>query len=188
MANAEKDGRITGVPYEPGARVWTAWDLGMADRTVLWFAQIVGREIHLIDYYENSGAELGHYVRKIEEKPYLYAGHILPHDVKVKELGTGKSRLEVLEGLGLKCTVARELKVEDGINAVRMALPRCWFDRKKCERGVDALKMYRTEYDERLQVPRQRPLHDWASHPADSFRYLCISIDQTIDQSGFNNA
>jgi hypothetical protein len=186
MANAEKENRITGVPYEPGARVWTAWDLGISDRTVIWFAQVVGREIHLIDYYEMDGMELGHYVREIERKPYIYAGHILPHDVEVRELGTGKSRKEVLEGLGLKVTVARKLSVEDGINAVRMLLPRCWFDKKRCDRGVDGLKMYRSEYDDKLQTPRPKPLHDWASHIADAARYLAISIDQTIDQSGFN--
>jgi len=186
MANCEKDKRITGVPYDPGARVWTAWDLGISDRTVIWFAQVVGREIHLIDYYEMDGMALEHYVQQIEKRPYLYAGHILPHDVEARELGTGKSRKEVLEGLGLKVTVCKRLEVEDGINAARMILPRCWFDKTKTERGVDGLKMYRSEYDAKLQTPKPKPVHDWASHIADSFRYLAISIDQTIDQSGFN--
>jgi hypothetical protein len=186
MANVEKDKRVTGVPYDPAARVWTAWDLGISDRTVIWFAQVVGREIHLIDYYEMDSMELGHYVQQIERKPYIYAGHILPHDVEARELGTGKSRKEVLEGLGLKVTVCRRLEVEDGINAARMILPRCWFDKAKTERGVDGLKMYRAEYDSKLQTPKPKPVHDWASHIADSFRYLAISIDQTIDQGGFN--
>jgi len=186
MANCEKDKRITGVPYDPGARVWTAWDLGISDRTVIWFAQVVGREIHLIDYYEMDGMALEHYVQQIEKRPYLYAGHILPHDVEARELGTGKSRKEVLEGLGLAVTVCKRLEVEDGINAARMILPRCWFDRTKTERGVDGLKMYRSEYDAKLQTPKPKPVHDWASHIADSFRYLSISIDQTIDQGGFS--
>lgn len=185
MAAAEKEKRITGVPYEPAARVWTAWDLGMRDSTAIWFAQVVGREIHLIDYYEMTGADLGHYVREIEKRPYVYAGHILPHDVEAKELGTGKSRKEVLEALNLKVTVSRQLGVEDGINAVRMVLPRCWFDARKCERGVNALKLYRSEYDTKLKALKPRPVHDWASHAADAFRYLAITIDETLDQSGF---
>jgi hypothetical protein len=102
MRQAEADGRIAGVPYDPAARVWTAWDLGIRDATAIWFAQVVGREIHLIDYYEASGVDLGHYVREVAGRPYTYAGHIVPHDARAKELGTGKSRLEVMEALGLK--------------------------------------------------------------------------------------
>jgi hypothetical protein len=94
---SESDGRLTGVPYEPTVQVYTAWDLGIRDSTAVWFAQVVGREIHLLDYYEASGVDLGHYVREIINRPYLYAGHIVPHDAQAKELGTGKSRLEVLE-------------------------------------------------------------------------------------------
>jgi hypothetical protein len=189
MSDAEqaKPSRITGVPYEPTARVWTAWDLGIADATAIWFAQVVGREVRLIDYYEATGADLGHYVREIVGKPYIYAGHIVPHDAQAKELGTGKSRLEVLESLGLKgVQVAPMHRVEDGINAVRMMLPRAWFDAVKCARGVDALKLYRAEYDDKLQTLRPRPVHDWASHGADAFRYLAMTLDRTVETSGFN--
>lgn len=186
MANAEKEKRITGVPYEPLSRVWTAWDLGIADATSIWWAQIVGREVRIIDYYEASGVDLAHYVREIDSKSYLYAGHILPHDVEAKELGTGKSRKEVLEALGLNCTVAPNLRVEDGINAVRLMLPRCWFDAKRCERGIDAMKLYRSEYDAKLQTLRPRPVHDWTSHAADAFRYLAVGLDKTTDTVGFN--
>ena len=181
MAQAEADGRITGVPYEPTAQVWTAWDLGIRDATAIWFAQVVGREIHLIDYYEATGADLGHYVRELTNKPYLYAGHIVPHDAQAKELGTGKSRLEVLESLGLKnITVAPMHRVEDGINAVRTILPRSWFDSRKCARGVDALKLYRSEFDDKLQALKPRPVHDWTSHAADAFRYLAMTLDSQI--------
>jgi phage terminase large subunit len=129
LARAEADKRIAGVPYDPAALVWTAWDLGIRDATAIWFAQMVGREIRIIDYYEASGVDLGHYVREINQRPYAYAGHIVPHDVQAKELGTGKSRLEVLESLGLKhLTLAPLHRIEDGINAVRMVIPRCWFD------------------------------------------------------------
>jgi phage terminase large subunit len=187
MAAADADKRISGVPYEPTAQVYTSWDLGIRDSTAIWFAQVIGREIHIIDYYEASGVDLGHYVREINSKPYLFAGHIVPHDAQAKELGTGKSRLEVLESLGLKnITVARMHRVEDGINAVRTIIPRCWFDAKKCARGIDALKLYRSEYDEKLQSLKPRPVHDWASHAADSFRYLAMTLDSQIVNTGFN--
>lgn len=187
MGQAEADKRITGVPYEPSAQVWTAWDLGIRDATAIWFAQVVGREIRLIDYYEATGADLGHYVREIVSRPYVYAGHIVPHDAQAKELGTGKSRLEVLEGLGLRgLNVAPIHRVEDGINAVRVTLQKCWFDAAKCARGIDALKLYRAEYDEKLQALKPRPVHDWASHAADAFRYLAITLDRRVNMSGFN--
>jgi phage terminase large subunit len=187
MAAADKDKRITGVPYEPTAQVYTAWDLGIRDSTAIWFAQVIGREIHIIDYYEASGVDLGHYVREIFNKPYIYAGHIVPHDAQAKELGTGKSRLEVLESLQLKnITVAVMHRVEDGINAVRTIIPRCWFDAKKCNRGIDALKLYRSEYDEKLMALKPRPVHDWTSHAADAFRYLAMTLDSQIVNTGFN--
>src|SRR5205823_8161501 len=100
LARADADKRIAGVPYDPAALVWTAWDLGIRDATAIWFAQMVGREIRIIDYYEASGVDLGHYVREINQRPYAYAGHIVPHDAQAKELGPGKSRLEVRESLG----------------------------------------------------------------------------------------
>ena len=187
MNQVEADKRISGVPYEPTVPVYTAWDLGIRDATAIWFAQVVGREIRLIDYYEATGADLGHYVREITNKPYLYAGHIVPHDAQAKELGTGKSRLEVLDSLGLKnITVAPMHRVEDGINAVRTIIPRCYFDARRCARGIDALKLYRAEYDDKLQALKPRPVHDWTSHAADAFRYLAMTIDSTIDPSGFN--
>lgn len=178
MAQADMDKRISGVPYEPTAEVFTSWDLGIRDATSIWFAQRVGKEIRLIDYYEASGADLGHYVQVIKSRPYVYGGHIVPHDAQAKELGTGKTRLEVLDSLGLRdTTVAPMHRVEDGINAVRVMLPKCWFDAVKCARGVDALKLYRAEYDDKLQALKPRPVHDWTSHAADSFRYLAMSLD-----------
>ncbi len=181
MSAAESDKRITGVPCEPTALVYTAWDLGIRDATAIWFAQVVGREIRIIDYYEASGVDLGHYVREIVSRPYNYAGHFVPHDAQAKELGTGKSRLEVLESLGLKnITVAPMHRVEDGINAVRTIIPRCWFDARKCARGIDALKLYRAEYDDKLQALKPRPVHDWTSHAADAFRYLAMTLDSQI--------
>jgi phage terminase large subunit len=183
MGAAELDGRVTGVPYDGSAQVWTAWDLGIRDATAIWFAQIVGREIHIIDYYEASGADLGHYVGEIGKRPYSYAGHIVPHDAQAKELGTGKSRLEVLQSLGLSnLSVAAMHRVEDGINAVRVMLPKCWFDKRKCDRGIEALKLYRAEYDSTLQALKPRPVHDWTSHAADAFRYLAMDLETHMIQ------
>ena len=187
MARAEAERRIAGVPYDPAAPVWTAWDLGIRDATAIWFAQVIGREIRIIDYYEASGVDLGHYVREINARPYACAGHIVPHDAQAKELGTGKSRLEVMESLGLRpITLAPLHRVEDGINAVRMFLPKCWFDARKCARGIDALKLYRAEYDDKLQALRPHPVHDWTSHAADSFRYLALTLDRRTLLSGFH--
>ena len=187
MARAEAERRVAGVPYDPAAPVWTAWDLGIRDATAIWFAQVIGREIRIIDYYEASGVDLGHYVREINARPYACAGHIVPHDAQAKELGTGKSRLEVMESLGLRpITLAPLHRVEDGINAVRMFLPKCWFDARKCARGIDALKLYRAEYDDKLQALRPHPVHDWTSHAADSFRYLALTLDRRTLLSGFH--
>jgi len=186
MLRAEQDGRIAGVPCEPSVPVWTAWDLGIRDSTAIWFAQTVGREIRVIDYYEASGADLGHYVREINARPYLYAGHIVPHDAQARELGTGKSRLEVMASLGLKnITVAPSHRIEDGINAVRVFLPKCWFDATKCARGLDALRLYRSEYDDKLRVLAAGPVHDWTSHAADAFRYLAMGMEGRGGTSGF---
>jgi phage terminase large subunit len=186
MARAEEERRITGVPYDPAAPVWTSWDLGIRDATAIWFAQAIGREIRIIDYYEAAGVDLGHYVRELGARPYVYAGHIVPHDAQAKELGTGKSRLEVLESLGLKNLQLAPLhRLEDGINAVRVFLPKCWFDAEKGARGIDALKLYRAHYDDKLQALRPRPVHDWTSHAADSFRYLALTLDRRATHSGF---
>lgn len=179
MAEAEKDKRITRVPYDKATDVITAWDLGIGDATAIWFCQQVGQEYHLIDYVENTGVGLDWYAKELKSKPYAYAEHLLPHDVEAKELGTGKSRKEVLEQLGIKVTVAPRLKVEDGISAVRLVLNRCWFDAEKCKRGIEALKQYRTEFDEKRKVFKDNPLHDWTSHGADALRYLFTGIKKT---------
>jgi len=175
MKTAKTENRITSVPYDPASSVITSFDLGIGDSTAIWFAQFVGQEIHLIDYYENSGVGLDHYAKVLHEKGYHYESHILPHDVKVKELGTGKSRLETLDNLGVRnIEIAPKLSVDDGIQASRSMINKCWFDEEKCQRGIEALLQYRREFDEKLKSWRGRPLHDWTSHGADSFRYLAV--------------
>lgn len=175
MKTAMEDNRITTVPYDPSVGVVTAWDLGIGDSTAIWFAQYVGQEIRVIDYYENSGVGLDHYAKELSNKNYHYMDHILPHDVQVKELGTGKSRLETLHNLGIQdVTIAPKLAIEDGIQAARSMLNRCWFDEEKCNRGIEALRQYRREFDEKNKTWRGKPLHDWTSHGADAWRYLAV--------------
>lgn len=178
-------GRLTTVPYDPAVPVVTSWDLGFSDSTAIWFAQQVGREIHIIDYYEAAGEGLHHYCRVLQEKGYLYSTHLLPHDAAASELGTGTTRLETLRKLGVKGTVLPMTRVDDGINAVRMLLPRCWFDIEKCDKGIEALRLYQRQYDEKAGDFRSRPLHDWTSHGADSFRYMAMGINRAAGESGF---
>lgn len=175
MQKAQEDGRITKVPHETSLSVTTAWDLGIGDSTAIWFSQYNGMERRLIDYYEASGVGLDHYAKVLAAKGYLYEQHILPHDVEVRELGTGKSRLETLKTLGLQnITIAPKLAVDDGIQAARTFIAASWFDEDKCSRGIEALRQYRRDYDEKGKTWRNRPLHDWTSHGADAFRYLAV--------------
>lgn len=169
-------GRIGRVAYEPLLPVHTAWDLGIGDSTAIWFLQVVGVEVHCIDYYERSGEGLSHFVGYLGSLPYTYARHVLPHDVQVRELGTGRSRLEILASLGLKAEVAPNLGLDDGIEAARIFLKRCWFDAEKCQHGIECLQNYRREENTRTGELRAEPVHDWASHGADAFRYAAISI------------
>ena len=157
-------------------KTYTAWDLGVGDSTAIWVCQVNGQERRLIDYYENHGQGLDTYVRWIRDNGYSKAEHILPHDVEVRELGSGKSRKETLQELGLNITVCPRLSVDDGIQAVRRALPSCWFH-PKTKQGLDCLRNYRREYDEKRNVFYDKPLHDWSSHGADAFRYLCVGLN-----------
>lgn len=176
MARVEADKRITRVPYEPTVKVDTWWDLGIDDATAIWFVQDVGQERRVIDYLEVSGEGLTQIVKRLDAKDYRWGRHVLPHDAEARELGTGVSRVETLEKLGLRnIEVVPQQDVADGINAVRLMLPKVWIDADKCERGIEALKQYRREWDGKRQVWRERPLHDWTSHAADAFRYGATS-------------
>ena len=166
------------IPREELSRTFTAWDLGMGDSTSIWVAQLVGSEVRLIDYYENHGVGLDHYVKWIRDNDYIKAEHILPHDVRVRELGSGKSRLEMLEEAGLEIKIAPRMGLDDGIQAVRRLLPRCWFNVPKVQTGLNCLRNYRRDYDEKRKIFYERPLHDWSSHGSDSFRYLALGLDE----------
>lgn len=181
LSDADFDGRITSVPYDKSTRVHTWWDLGISDSMTIWFVQLVGREIRVIDYYEAAGYGLDHYARVLDERGYLYGKHIGPHDIMVRELGTGRSRIEVAESLGIKFEVAPNIPVKDGIDAVRMVLPRCWFDKRKTDVGRDALKQYQEKVDEKRGI-QLGPLHNWCSHAADSFRIGVVALEEKAIQ------
>lgn len=173
--------QITAVPYDPRLRVHTAWDLGIADSTVIWFFQTNGRETRVIDVLKGEGVGLDWYAKRLQERDYLWGNHYLPHDAEVRELGTGKSRVEVLDNLGVRnVTICPNISVEDGIQAVRMLLPTCWFDKEKCKEGLEALRMYRREWDDKRQEFKLRPLHDWTSHYADAFRYYAVGHQESV--------
>ena len=182
MRDVRSQNRIGFVPYEPSLGVITSWDLGIGDSTSIWFFQVSGAEIRIIDYYENAGVGLDHYARVLQERGYVYKEHILPHDVRVKELGSGKSRLETLDNLGIRpITIAPQLSVDDGIQASRSIIPRCWFDAEKAERGIDCLRQYHREWNEQNKSWNGRPKHDWSSHGADAFRYFAVGFSPISD-------
>ena len=177
MAEMERDKRISRVPYDPHTTVYTGWDLGIDDSTAIWFIQEVGRELHVVDYMEISGRGLDYIVKELQKKPYTYAYHFLPHDVKARELSTGKTRLEALRELGLKnIETVKKLGIEDGIHAVRGVLPRMWIDREACAWGIEALRSYERVFDHKEQIFKARPRHNWASHAADAMRYFAVGF------------
>lgn len=175
---AQSPCRITVVPYDSKLSVDTAWDLGMDDTTCIVFRQRFGMENRIIDYYENNGEGLQHYVKVMQDKPYVYDKHYLPHDGQVRSLNDKVTREEKLKSLGLKniITVARTAHLEDGINEVRDFLRLCWFDKLLCDRLIAALDEYRKAWNEKLGVFASHPLHNWASNPADAFRTLACGI------------
>ena len=178
LAEADEQNRVTKVPYDPAYPVHTAWDLGINDSTAIWFAQVFrGGAVHVIDYYENSGVGLDHYAEVLRRKDYHWGDHLAPHDIEVRELGSGKSRLETAFTLGIRFRVIPKMKIVDGINAARMLLPKCYFDKEKTVEGLEMLRQYRQEFDEKRKVFRDHPRHDYTSHSADAFRYLAVGME-----------
>jgi phage terminase large subunit len=178
MALAEEEKRLCRVPHEKSADTFAAWDLGIGDSTAIWVFQIIGREWHFIRHHEANGVGLDHYVDWIKSLPFAVHEHILPHDADARELQTGKSRVEFLEERGFRCRVLPRADVDTGIDAARVRFNRFWFDSEHCAHGIDCLRMYRADFDEKNQVLRTRPLHDWASHTADAFRYAVMGGEE----------
>lgn len=174
MQRAEDEGRIRPLSWVPSKPVHTGWDLGIRDSMVVWFAQMIGDQWHVIDYVQNSGVAVGWYVNELRSKPYTYGTHLIPHDGNTQQSTSGQSVRETMAGLGVQASVVPMSPVYDGINAVRNMLPLCVFDTEKTRQGVEALRNYRREWDEKRKTFHDKPLHDWASHPADAFRTLAM--------------
>lgn len=184
MERAEANGRITDVPYDPNFPVETSWDLGVRDKTAIWFIQRVGMTVRCIDYFEDSGQGLAHYVGLLNSKPYHYNRHIAPFDINVQELGSGKSRKEIAEQLGVMFDVAPKLKRDDSINAARALISKTWFDKNRCADGIKALKNYKRDWDEELNTFSKDPIHDWSSHGSSAFYHYAVmpELDYVMPQ------
>ena len=173
--------QIGNVPWEVGFKVHTAWDIGVRDSTTILFFQTIGQTVRIIDSYEKSKEGLEHYVNIINSKPYTYGRHIAPHDIRVKEFGSGMTRITKARNLGLNFTIANNISIVDGIESVRSAFSKIWIDQTNCKGFLKAIENYRQEYDHKRRVYKTTALHDWSSHFADCLRYLCISLPKTRD-------
>ena len=184
MREADQQGRICAVPYNPDLPVYTAWDLGYRDDTAIWFYQLGRGEIRVIDFYAVSGENIHDIANVVLTKGYRYAKHYLPHDARAKSLQTGKSIVEQLAAhLDIaKLAVVPDIGLQNGIQATRLILPRVYFDAERCRDGIEALRQYQREYDEDKKAYRQNPRHDWTSHPSDAFRMLAVSWQEIADK------
>ncbi len=176
--NARKENRICNVPHKSGVPVITAWDLGKSDSTAIWFAQIVGFEVRIIDYYENSGHDLAHYAEYVRSKPYEYSMHFLPHDSKHDRLGSKGSIESQLNSMNLKTKSLNAIRVSSKIELARQLLHECYIDNSNCKDGLHCLMNYRYEWDDVRGRCKDTPLHDWSSDGADAFGYLAQAINE----------
>ncbi len=177
MQTARKEGRICSVPYNESILVNTWWDLGYNDINAIWFTQNVGREIHVIDFYSNSGEGLLHYADYLKEKPYRYGIWMAPHDIMVHEYTSGKTRLETARDMGIKFQVGKQISKESQIENSRRIFGICVFDEVECDEGLKAMEAYRKEWDEKRGTYRNKPYHDWASNAADAFHTFSCHHD-----------
>lgn len=174
--------RISAVPHDPAIPVHTAWDLGVGDSTTIIFWQQHGLSVRVIDAYEASGEGLPHYAQILQSKGYTYGKHWAPHDIQVRELGSGRSRIETAASLGIRFEVVPQMALEDGIHAARLLLPRCWFDDRKTRDLMEALQHYRWDLNQKTGELKPRPVHDWASHYADAFRYMAVALRDVAEK------
>lgn len=183
LQEAREQGRIISVPYDPSLKVNTYWDLGINDPTAIWFEQTTkGGEVHLIDYLESSDGSVPAFVNSLRSKPYVYGKHYWPHDGFARELASGRSPAETAKSLGMTPERVPDLDIEDGIHAGRLLFPRLWIDEKKCKTGIDALMNYRRDYNTRLGEFKATPVHDWASHGSDAYRYLAVAHKEIMNK------
>jgi phage terminase large subunit len=179
IAELERKGQIGFVPPVEGFPVHSAWDLGKGQNMPVWCFQILGDELRIVDYIQYYDATIERLAADLDERGY-HGIDFVPHDAKAPSLETGRTRVETLFRLKRKPQVVDDHKVDDGINAVRLTLKHCWFDSAKCAEGIEALRQYKADYDEKNRTFRDAPLHNWASHPADAFRYLAMGWRQVV--------
>lgn len=179
LNDLEEQGHMGIFSYDPNLPVITGWDIGYSDATSIWFAQLHGKDIHIIDFWSESGYSVDEVLDELRAKPYTYRPFYLPHDAKNKSFQTGKSTRELMLAAGAQNVIVPDLSVQDGISGVRATLPNVYFNvaNPKVKEGLTALKMYKKEFDEKRNVFKRQPLHDWASDPADAFRYLSLGIN-----------
>lgn len=174
LATAEEEGRVMTVPWERDSEVHVSFDLGVSDATALVFWQQIANEIRFIDAYSASGHGLDHFVKVMRnEKPYIYGRFYFPHDVKVRELSTGQSRVETLQQLGINPVVMKRTGPEERIHAARMSFDRMYFDRDKFGEALRSLRAYKYDFDWKRKIYSKKPRHDFASHYADAFGQAC---------------
>ena len=178
IAKLDDNKQLSRVPYDPTLPVSTSWDLGVADHSSIIFFQQKGTAIQIIDYHEERGHGLPHYIQLLNEKPYVYKDHYAPHDIEVQEFGNGKTRREIAYQLGVRFKVVPKLPVEEGIHAVTMLLNRCWLDTDHCKSLIDALRHYHRKYIDKNRMFRSKPVHDWSSHACDAMRYLAVGLQE----------
>lgn len=183
MLEVRKEKRITRIPHDPYVPVHTSWDLGFGDSTSIWFFQVCGKELHFIEYYENSGEPLIFYLKLLKERDYQYGVHLVPHDACVHEYGTGLTRVETARNLGFTFTPVKNIGIDEGIDAVRNLLRKCWFDEQRCFTGIKCLESYRRAWNETHGHWSSKPHHDQFSHGSDAFRMLAVGLSR-IEQSG----
>lgn len=176
IVQARQEQRICHIPYDDTLQVYTAWDLGYNDSTAIWFFQVYGKEIRLIEYIEGSGESLSHWLGIVKSKPYIYGKHLAPHDVMVHEYTTGMSRKVAAAKMGVPLIPVSRVQIISGIDAVRNIFNRCWFDERKCEHGIRCLENYKKEWNVRSGSWSSQPLHSWASHGSDAFRTLATGL------------
>lgn len=187
LQKAEEEGRVRDFEIDKYLPVYTFWDLGISDSSAIWLLQPAGHELRLIYYYENMGEGLQHYVQKLEEiRRQLgfnkYARHFAPHDIRVRELTSGRSRLETAQQFGINFDIAPNIPVVDGLQAVRNLFGRFFFHKTNCKFGIEAVRAYARAFNERTRQYSSQPVHDWSSHGCDALRYLAVSWQDFFEQ------
>ena len=176
-------GQIGENPVDPQLPVDMAADLGFTDSCSWWAWQTTSDGYRIVDFYEADGQPIQHYIDWVKSRPYKIGNVFLPHDAKAKSLQTGKSIVEQFLKNGITPRIAPELSLQDGIEATRQVIEKCWFDETKTYEGVEHLRAYMREWDERTQTFRNRPKHDQHSHASDAFRYLALSTRPVSSKS-----